>query len=145
MARGGSTLRGALILGALSVTLSAASAEPYGRAPSVRDDSLIALARVLGASHYLRGLCRRSEGEVWKSRMSRLMRMETPTGPTRKAMTDAFNAAYFAAQSRHRTCTDAAMAEARLYAGEGYRIAQAMTPKPRPPAPKDEEPFEPGG
>src|SRR2546423_9813426 len=47
------------------------------------DGSLQRLAEILGALHYLRGLCGANEGAKWRNEMQALADAETPSGERR--------------------------------------------------------------
>src|ERR1700676_1455288 len=52
-------------------------------APAPFDADLQRLAEVLGALHYLRGICGTNEGSKWRNEMQALIDAETPSGDRR--------------------------------------------------------------
>jgi uncharacterized protein (TIGR02301 family) len=91
------------------------------------DASLQRLAEILGALHYLRGICGANEGPKWRNEMQALMDAEAPGGDRRARMTAAFNRGYRGYQQTYRTCTPAADLVIRRYLEEGSKIAREMT------------------
>lgn len=123
-------LRRVLIVAATvaAITLAAAGvtvrAEP-GVAPF--DGSLQRLAEILGALHYLRGICGSNEGAKWRNQMQALIDAETPAGDRRTRMIAAFNRGYNGFQQSYRTCTPAALVAIRRYVEEGSKISRDLT------------------
>ncbi len=113
----------------LALLLLAAAAAP-ARAQGVGsalEDSLSRLSEILGALHYLRGICNASEGNRWRSEMQALIDAEGTT-PERKArMTASFNRGYNGYQQTYRTCTPAAEIAVRRYLDEGAKLAREVT------------------
>jgi len=91
------------------------------------DPSLQRLAEILGALHYLRGICGSNEGQKWRNEMQALVDAETPTGDRRARMIAGFNRGYRGFQQTYRTCTPAADVVIRRYLEEGSKIAREMT------------------
>ena len=110
---------------ALATAGSPARAEVAIVAPF--DASLQRLAEILGALHYLRGICGANEGPKWRNEMQALMDAEAPGGDRRARMTTAFNRGYRGYQQTYRTCTPAADLVIRRYLEEGSKIAREMT------------------
>ena len=96
-----------------------------GVAPYDRD--LQRLAEILGALHYLRGLCGANEGGKWRNEMQALLDAETPSGERRDRLTASFNRGYRGFQQTYRTCTPAATIAIRRYLEEGAKIAREIT------------------
>ena len=108
----------------LSLTASAGRAQV---APSALDDSLSRLSEILGALHYLRGICDSGEGTRWRAEMQALLETEGTT-PERKArMTAAFNRGFRGYQQTYRTCTAAAGIATRRYLEEGVKLSREVT------------------
>jgi uncharacterized protein (TIGR02301 family) len=119
-------LRRALLLACLVLI----AAENSARAESVAapfDPSLQRLAEILGALHYLRGLCGANEGQKWRNEMQSLVDAETPSGDRRARMIASFNRGYYGYQQSYRTCTPAADFAIRRYLAEGAKIAREIT------------------
>jgi uncharacterized protein (TIGR02301 family) len=117
-----------------SIVLAAAQALPAAYVPARAevaaapfDPSLQRLAEILGALHYLRGICGSNEGLKWRNEMQALVDAETPTGDRRARMIAGFNRGYRGFQQTYRTCTPAADLVIRRYLEEGSKIAREMT------------------
>jgi uncharacterized protein (TIGR02301 family) len=121
-----SMLRRALLLASLALI----AAGNCARAESVAapfDGSLQRLAEILGALHYLRGLCGANEGQKWRNEMQSLVDAETPSGDRRARMIASFNRGYYGYQQSYRTCTPAADLVIRRYLEEGSKIIRDVT------------------
>ncbi len=104
---------------------SAARAQDATAAPF--DADLQRLSEILGALHYLRGICGADEGEKWRNEMQALINAETPSGERRARMIAGFNRGYNGFQQTYRTCTPAAGVAVRRYIEEGARISRDLT------------------
>jgi uncharacterized protein (TIGR02301 family) len=91
------------------------------------DGDLQRLAEILGALHYLRGICGSNEGPKWRNQMQALIDAETPSGDRRTRMIAAFNRGYNGFQQTYRTCTPAALVAIRRYVEEGSKISRDLT------------------
>jgi uncharacterized protein (TIGR02301 family) len=91
------------------------------------DGSLQRLAEILGALHYLRGICGANEGQKWRNEMQSLIDAEAPSGDRRARMISNFNRGYRGFQQTYRTCTPAADLVILRYLEEGSKIAREMT------------------
>ena len=91
------------------------------------DGDLQRLAEILGALHYLRGICGSNEGNKWRNEMQALIDAETPTGDRRSRMIAGFNRGYNGFQQTYRTCTPAALVAIRRYVDEGAKISRDLT------------------
>src|SRR5581483_2025289 len=91
------------------------------------DSNLQRLAEIMGALHYLRGICGANEGQKWRNEVQALVDAEAPTGDRRARLTAAFNRGYRGFQQTYRTCTPAADLVIRRYLEEGSRIARDVT------------------
>jgi uncharacterized protein (TIGR02301 family) len=91
------------------------------------DGDLQRLAEILGALHYLRGICGTNEGPKWRNQMQALIDAETPTGDRRTRMIAGFNRGYNGFQQTYRTCTPAATVAIRRYVEEGAKISRDLT------------------
>jgi uncharacterized protein (TIGR02301 family) len=111
-----------------SIVLAAAQAPARAEvAAAPFDPSLQRLAEILGALHYLRGICGSNEGQKWRNEMQALVDAETPSGDRRTRMIAGFNRGYRGFQQTYRTCTPAADLVIRRYLEEGSKIAREMT------------------
>jgi uncharacterized protein (TIGR02301 family) len=116
----------ALILICLSLAAPLRAQEgAAGAAPF--DGDLQRLAEILGALHYLRGVCGSNEGPKWRNEMQALIDAETPSGDRRTRMIAAFNRGYNGFQQTYRTCTPAALVAIRRYVEEGSKISRDLT------------------
>jgi uncharacterized protein (TIGR02301 family) len=91
------------------------------------DGDLQRMSEILGALHYLRGICGNNEGNKWRSEMQALVDAETPSGERRARMIAAFNRGYNGFQQTYRTCTPAANTAVRRHVEEGARISRDLT------------------
>src|SRR5215211_5762340 len=106
----------------------ATSAAPFrAQAPAPYDGSLQRLAEIMGALHYLRGICGANEGEKWRNELQALIDAEAPAGERRARMVAAFNRGYRGFQQTYRTCTPAADLVIRRYLEAGSKIARDVT------------------
>jgi uncharacterized protein (TIGR02301 family) len=91
------------------------------------DGSLQRLAEILGALHYLRGICGANEGQKWRNEMQSIVDAEAPAGDRRARMIASFNRGYRGFQQTYRTCTPAADLVIRRYLEEGAKISRELT------------------
>ena len=119
-------LKSSLILVAVLLALTAAPARAQsGAAPF--DGDLQRLSEILGALHYLRGLCGAKEGQKWRNEMQALIEAETSAGERRARIVASFNRGYRSFQQTYRTCTPAANLAIRRYLEEGAKISREIT------------------
>ncbi len=85
------------------------------------------LSEILGALHYLRGVCGANEGTKWRNEMQALMDAEAQAPERRAKMVASFNRGYSGFQQTYRTCTPAADVAIRRYLEEGAKIAREIT------------------
>ncbi|HEY6259079.1 MAG TPA: TIGR02301 family protein [Xanthobacteraceae bacterium] len=111
------------LLGFLGAGLPASGQET----PAPYDANLQRLAEILGALHYLRGICGANEGQKWRNQMQALVDAEAPTGDRRSRMVAAFNRGFRIFQQSYRACTPAADLVIRRYLDEGSKIAREVT------------------
>ena len=91
------------------------------------EESLSRLSEIMGALHYLRGLCTPAEGNRWRGEMQALLDAEG-TNPERKSrMVASFNRGYGNFQQTYRTCTPAAELAVKRYLDEGVKLARDVT------------------
>jgi uncharacterized protein (TIGR02301 family) len=111
-----------------SIALIAAGAPARAEvAAAPFDGSLQRLAEILGALHYLRGICGADEGQKWRNEMQSLVDAEAPQGDRRARMIASFNRGYRGYQQTYRTCTPAADLVIRRYLEEGSKIIRDVT------------------
>lgn len=112
------------LIGMLTIAVNGARAQDTA-APF--DGELQRLAEILGALHYLRGVCNANEGTRWRNEMQALVDAETPSGERRARMISGFNRGYSGFQQTYRTCTPAANVAIRRYLDEGSKISRDLT------------------
>jgi uncharacterized protein (TIGR02301 family) len=95
--------------------------------PAPYDANLQRLAEILGALHYLRGVCGANEGQKWRNQMQALVDAEAPSGDRRTRMVASFNRGFRIFQQSYRACTPAADLVIRRYLDEGSKIAREVT------------------
>jgi uncharacterized protein (TIGR02301 family) len=116
------------VLIAVSIVLALAGAPARAEvAAAPFDASLQRLAEILGALHYLRGICGANEGQKWRNEMQAIVDAEAPSGERRTRIIASFNRGYRGFQLSYRTCTPAADLVIRRYLEEGSKIAREMT------------------
>ena len=112
---------------ALILALALASGSARAQPPAPYDGNLQRLAEIMGALHYLRGLCGANDGQKWRVEIQALIDAEAPTGERRTRMIASFNRGFRGFQQSYRTCTPAADIVIRRYLEEGSRIAREVT------------------
>jgi uncharacterized protein (TIGR02301 family) len=116
----------AVIILCLVLLASPAPAQQDG-GPAPFDNDLQRLAEIMGALHYLRGICGANEGQKWRNEMNALIEAEASTGERRARMIASFNRGYQGFQQTYRTCTPAADFAIRRYLEEGAKISRDIT------------------
>ncbi len=91
------------------------------------DRDLQRLSEILGALHFLRGICGTNEGQKWRNEAHALIDAEAPAGNRHDQMVASFNRGYRGFQQSYRTCTPAANLAIRRYLEEGAKIARDIT------------------
>ena len=109
------------------LALASAPAHAQNAAATAFDANLQRLAEILGALHYLRGICGANEGQKWRNEMQALIDAEAPSGERRRKIVASFNRGYRGFQQTYRTCTPAADLAIRRYLDEGAKIARDIT------------------
>jgi uncharacterized protein (TIGR02301 family) len=113
-----------------AILLVAALGTGFARAQDAAapfDNDLQRMSEILGALHYLRGVCGNNEGAKWRNEMQALVDAETPSGERRARMIAGFNRGYNGFQQTYRTCTPTATIAIRRYIEEGSRISRDLT------------------
>jgi uncharacterized protein (TIGR02301 family) len=118
-------MRALAFAAALAAIGSLARAAEGGPPPYQAD--LQRLAEILGALHYLRGICGANEGQTWRNEMQALIDAEAPPGERRDRLVASFNRGYRGFQQTYRGCTPAADLAIRRYLDEGARISRDIT------------------
>ncbi len=114
-----------LTIGTLLLCLTTAARTET--APAAFDGDLQRLAEIMGALHYLRGVCGANEGQKWRNEMQALIEAEAPDGDRKRKIVASFNRGYRGFQQTYRTCTPAADLAIRRYLDEGAKIAREIT------------------
>src|SRR5258708_14463528 len=99
------------LLGLLTVSAPARAQDQ----PAPYDASLQRLAEILGALHYLRGICGANEGQKWRNQMQALVDAEPPTGERRTRMAAPFNRGFRIFPQSYPPCTPPAELVIRRY------------------------------
>lgn len=116
-----------MIVLAVSGLSSRAFAQTIEGGPAPYDGDLQRLAEILGALHYLRGICGGNDGQKWRNEMQALLDAEAPSGERRNRLQVRFNRGYRGFQQTYRTCTPAADLVIRRYLEEGAKISRDIT------------------
>ena len=82
------------------------------------------LSEILGALHFLSGVCNSGESEKWRIEAKALIDAEAPSGNRREQMVASFNRGYSGFQQTYRNCTPTADIVIRRYMEEGAKIAR---------------------
>ena len=115
------------LLTSLALVACLAVGPAHAQAAPPYDRDLQRLAEILGALHFLRGICGSNEGQKWRNEAQALIDAEAPAGERHDQMIASFNRGYRAFQQSYRTCTPAADFAVRRYLDEGARIAREIT------------------
>jgi uncharacterized protein (TIGR02301 family) len=112
----------------MTIVLCLAAAPARAQTPTAPyDRDLQRLSEILGALHYLRGICGANEGQKWRNEAQALIDAEAPSGDRHEQMIAAFNRGYRGFQQTYRTCTPAADFAIRRYLDEGAKLAREIT------------------
>jgi uncharacterized protein (TIGR02301 family) len=109
----------AFVLAAAGPGHAAADGKPY-------DDRLLRLSEILGAVHYLRELCGADEGQLWRERMSELLKAEGSSALRRAQLTRSFNKGYRSYSRTYNTCSPSAQNAINRFLAEGAQIADGL-------------------
>jgi uncharacterized protein (TIGR02301 family) len=110
-----------------------APGQPSGPPPPAHEEAapydldLQRLSEILGALHFLRGICDSSEGQKWRNEAQSLIEAEAPAGDRHDKMIASFNRGYRGFQQSYRSCTPSANLAIRRYLEEGAKIARDIT------------------
>ena len=115
---------------ALALVLAGALAGmPVQAAPTANkpyDDRLFRLSEILGAVHYLRELCGAEEGQLWRERMSELVKSEGSSALRRAKLTRSFNKGYRSYSRTYNTCSPSAQSAINRFLTEGAQLADGL-------------------
>ena len=87
---------------------------------------LVRLSELMGALHYLRGLCQAPDAGAWRTKMSALIASEGFDETGRAKYAGAFNRGYRTFQQTYHNCNGDAEDTIRSYLEEGGRIARDL-------------------
>jgi uncharacterized protein (TIGR02301 family) len=104
-----------------------ATPPPVSNEPAPYDHDLQRLSEILGALHFLRGICNTNEGQKWRTEAQALIEAEAPAGDRHDQMIASFNRGYRGFQQSYRTCTAAADLVIRRYLEEGAKLSRDIT------------------
>ena len=90
------------------------------------DAQLLRLSELMGALHYLRGLCGAGDAEAWRTKMNTLIASEGFDEAGKARYAGAFNRGYRTYSLTYRSCNSAASETVRAYLDEGARIAKDL-------------------
>jgi uncharacterized protein (TIGR02301 family) len=90
------------------------------------DDRLFRLSEILGAVHYLRELCGADEGQLWRERMSELVKSEGSSALRRAKLTRSFNKGYRSYSRTYNTCSPSAQSAINRFLTEGAQLADGL-------------------
>jgi uncharacterized protein (TIGR02301 family) len=90
------------------------------------DDRLFRLSEILGAVHYLRELCGAEEGQLWRERMSELVKSEGSSALRRAKLTRSFNKGYRSYSRTYNTCSPSAQNAINRFLTEGAQLADGL-------------------
>ena len=102
-------------------------APPAPEVPTPYDHDLQRLSEILGALHFLRGICDANDGQKWRNEAQALIDAEAPNGDRHDQMVASFNRGYRGFQQSYHSCTPAANMAIRRYLEEGAKIAREIT------------------
>jgi len=120
-------IKRALIIAVMALAAAGSPARAIEGGPAPYDGDLQRLAEILGALHYLRGICQANDGPKWRNEMQALLDAEAPSGDRRNRLQVRFNRGYRGFQQTYRTCTPAADLVIRRYLDEGSKISRDIT------------------
>jgi uncharacterized protein (TIGR02301 family) len=122
-------IRRLFLCAALGLSLSLSLAAPARAIDSgaLFETELERLSEILGALHYLRGLCGSKDGPKWRNEMRALLDAEAQAPERRTKLMASFNRGYNGFQQTYRTCTEAADLAIRRYLDEGAKISREIT------------------
>ena len=114
-----------LILVLLAIAGTGVPARAQTAAPF--DANLQRLVEIMGALHYLRGICGANEGQKWREQMQALLDAEATSADRKNRMVANFNRGYRGFQQTYRSCTPSAVVAVRRYLEEGAKISREIT------------------
>jgi uncharacterized protein (TIGR02301 family) len=116
-----------ILMHAPSATAAPAAKSPAQDQPAPWDHDLQRLSEIIGALHFLRGICNSNEGQKWRNEALALINAEAPNGKRHDDLVASFNRGYRGFAQSYHTCTPAADLVIRRYLEEGEKIARDIT------------------
>lgn len=117
-----------LLVSAVVISL-AVSGPATARDDRPYDGELFRLAEILGALHYLRGICNGEEGQLWRDEMAALVEAEGASAQRRVRLVRQFNDGYRSFQRTYRTCTRSAELAIERFFVEGGKLTETISTK----------------
>lgn len=90
------------------------------------DAQLLRLSELMGALHYLRGLCQAGDAAAWRAKMNALIASEGFDEAGKARYAGAFNRGYRTFSLTYRSCNAAASETVRTYLEESGKIARDL-------------------
>lgn len=90
------------------------------------EPQLLRLAELMGALHYLRGLCGYADAPAWRDKMNALAVAQGFDEVAKARFAGAFNRGYRTFSESYRGCNEAAGQVIRLYLDESAAIIKAL-------------------
>lgn len=122
--RRGTGIGASLVLACCLIALGAQTALAADNKPY--DEKLFRLSEILGAVHYLRELCGADEGQLWRERMSDLLKSEGSSALRRARLTRSFNKGYRSYSRTYNTCSPSAQSAINRFLAEGAQLADTL-------------------
>lgn len=94
-----------ILLSVLSAQSPQAQDNGVKTLPPAYGPKMAELAETLGALHYLRQLCNRQEGQIWREHMLKLLELEQPVENRRRQLVSRFNRGFRGYREIYRKCT----------------------------------------
>ncbi|SEP68408.1 TIGR02301 family protein [Faunimonas pinastri] len=94
--------------------------------PPAYEKSLLRLSEILGALHFLGGICKVDEPVSWRDRMQALLDGEKPQAAERARLISSFNYGFETYNAVYRTCTPSAERAMELYLAEGQKLSTEL-------------------
>lgn len=90
------------------------------------EPQLLRLSELMGALHYLRGLCGFADAPAWRDKMNALAEAQAFDEASKARFAGAFNRGYRSFSESYRSCNEAAGTVIRLYLEESGTIIKAL-------------------
>jgi uncharacterized protein (TIGR02301 family) len=117
-------VRSLLLMALLAIPTAASAQAPPATAPY--EPQLLRLSELMGALHYLRGLCSFPDAPAWRDRANALSEGQGLDEAGKARFAGAFNRGYRTFQETYRTCNDTAGKVIRSYLDESGTIVKDL-------------------